>query len=227
MVFLLGTGAYAAGEEQARSITVTGTGFASVEPDRATLTMAIVARRPTLAAAQEAAADVVIQVLNMTDRMNIARDRVDTTGASVRPNYRWSQRQEAQELLGYIAERQVAIVVDDLETLGALIEGSVEAGVNQVSPPQLDSIKRKAAYRRALRVAAEDANANALQLAETLGAGLGRVISVSSDSLAPRPAARSGFNLRAMAAESDAVASYNAADLSFNATVTVTFELTD
>ncbi|MBT8088097.1 MAG: SIMPL domain-containing protein [Gammaproteobacteria bacterium] len=202
-----------------------GTGFASVAPDRATLQMSIVAREPTLAAAQEAAAAVTNKVLEMTDRMDIDRDQVDTTGASVRPDYRWNRQKEEQELRGYIAERRISVEVEDLEKLGVVVEGAVDAGVNQVSPPQLDSSKRKATYRQALSAAARDAKANALQLTDALGAELGPVISINSGSSEPRPPVPFPAGVRAMAVEADAVESYNAADLGFNAAVTVVFQL--
>ncbi len=227
VVLLLSMGMYVMAEEQARSITVDGIGFAEVEPDRATIRMSIIARDQKRAAAQKRAADVTNRVLKMTDRMDIARDQVDTTGASVRPDYRWNREKEEQELRGYVAERQIAVEIDDLEKLGVLVEGAVSSGVNQVSPPQLDSRKRRETYRRALRAAAEDAKANALQLAESLGARLGHVISINSGSNAPRPPTPHAAGVRSMAVESDAVESYNAADLRFNAIVTVVFELTE
>lgn len=226
-VLLLTMGMYVMAEEQARSITVNGIGFAEVEPDRATIRMSISARDQKRAAAQRRAADVTNRVLKMTDRMDIARDRVDTTGASVRPEYRWNRETEEQELRGYIAERQIAVQIDDLEKLGALVEGAASSGVNQVAPPQLDSRKRRETYRQALRAAAEDAKANALQLADTLGARLGHVISISSGTNAPRPPTPHAAGVRSMAVESDAIESYNAADLRFNAIVTVVFELTE
>ena len=223
-ILLLTTGTCAMAEEQLRSVTVTGTGFAEVAPDRATIRMSIVARESALAVAQKAAAGVVNNVLKMTDRMDIDRDQVDTTGASVRPNYRWNREKEEQELLGYIAERQIVVEIEDLDKLGAVVEGAVKAGVNQVSPPQLDSSERRDTYRRALRAAADDAKSNAKQLADALGANLGEVISVNAGAATPPPPVpRAG--IRAMAVESDAVESYNAADLSFNATVIVVFEL--
>lgn len=227
VILLLSIGAGAMADEQTRTITVNGTGFAEVEPDRATLQMSIVAREPTLAAAQKAAADVTNRVLKMTDRMDISRDKVDTTGASVRPDYRWNREKEEQELRGYISERQISVEIEDLEKLGDVVEGAVGAGVNQVSPPQLNSSKRKQTYRQALRVAAEDAKANAEQLANALGADLGQVISIHSGSSEPRPPVPLPRGVRAMAAESDAVESYNAADLTFNASVTVVFELAE
>ena len=226
VVLLLSMSVCVMADEKTRTITVNGTGFAEVEPDRATLQVSIIAREPTLDAAQKAAADVTNKVLKMTDRMDIDRDQIDTTGASVRPDYRWNREKEEQELRGYISERQISVEIEDLEKLGAVVEGAVGAGVNQVSPPRLDSSQRKETYRRALRAAAEDAKANALQLADALGAGLGQVISINSRSNEPRPPAPYAAGVRAMAAESDATESYNAADLSFNAAVTVVFELT-
>ena len=227
VVFLLSMGANAMADEQMRLITVNGTGTAEVEPDRATVRMSIIAREPTLDAAQGQVAKIASAVLKMTDRMDIDRDKVDTTGASVRPDYRWNRDKEEQELRGYIAERQLAVELDELDKLGAVIEGAVKAGVNQVSPPQLDSSRRKDTYRRALRVAAEDARANAEQLADTLGARLGKIINVSSGATMPRPPVPLATGARMMAAESDAAATYNPADLSFNAVVTVVFELED
>ena len=214
-------------DEKTQTITVNGTGFAKVAPDRATLQMSIVAREPTLAAAQKAAADVTSKVLKMTDRMDIDRDRVDTTAASVRADYRWNREKEEQELRGYIAERQIVVEIEDLEKLGALVEGAVGSGVNQVSPPRLDSNKRRETYRLALRAAAQDAKANASQLADALGARLGPVVSIDTRTNEPRPPVPYAANVRSMAAESDAVESYNAADLSFNAEVTVVFQLAE
>ena len=227
VVLLLSMAANVMADKQTRTITVNGTAFAEVEPDRATLQMSIVAREPTLAAAQRATAAVTQNVLKMTDRMDIDRDQVDTTGVSVRPDYRWNREKEEQELRGYIAERRISVEIVDLEKLGAVVEGAVNAGVNQVTPPQLDSSKRKETYRKALRAAAKDAKANASQLAETLGAGLGQVVSVNTGSSALQPPVPRMAGVRAMAADAGAAESYNPADLRFDATVTVVFELTD
>ncbi|HNP66083.1 MAG TPA: SIMPL domain-containing protein [Woeseiaceae bacterium] len=227
VILFLSIGANAMAEGQTGTITVNGTGFAEVAPDRATLQMSIVAREPTLAAAQKAAADVTNKVLKMLDRVGIERNKIDTTGASVRPDYRWNREAEEQELRGYISERQITVEIEDLEKLGQVVEGAVDAGVNQVSPPRLDSSQRKATYRKALRAAAEDARHNAEQLADALGASIGDVVSIQSGSDQPRPPVPYATNMRAMAADSGAAESYNAADLSFNAAVTVVFELKD
>jgi len=227
IVFLLSISALATADEPVRSITVNGTGTAEIEPDRATIRMSIVARDKEVAVAQEAAAEVSNRVLRMARRQGVDRDDIDTTGASVRPEYRWNQDENRQELLGYIAERQMIVRIDDLETLGTIIEGAVSAGVNQVSPPVLDSSRRKDAYREALRAAAEDAEANAEVLAKSLDADLGDVISINAGANTPQPPMPHRAAVYNMAASADQAESYNAADLSFTAHVTVVFELDD
>ena len=214
--------------ERVRSITVGGSGYAEAAPDRAIVSMSIVARASAVPDAQKEAAEVGGKVLALTRRLGIDRDRVDTTGASVRPDYRWNRETNDQELAGYIAERRVTVRLDDLEKLGALIEGAVEAGVNQVAPPVLDSSERKAAHRDALRAAAEDARANAEALAATLGVRLGGPISIVSGTDRPAfPLSQRGFAIAAAPATAEAAETYNAADLRFDARVTVVFEIAE
>lgn len=211
-------------QTEAGTITVSGTGSAKAIPDRASVQMSIVARSATVSEAQSAAADVTAKVLEMTDDLDIDRDAVDTTGSSVQPDYRWNREREEQELRGYIAERQIRVELHDLEKLGELVEGAVRVGVNQVSPPQLDSSKRRDAYREALDAAAQDARANARQLATSLGATLGAVLQITtlSQPTPPMPYART---MAVDAMEASAPQTYNAASLDFDATITAVFEI--
>jgi uncharacterized protein YggE len=116
------------------------------------------------------------------------------------------------------------VEVDDLDKLGKLVEGAVAAGVNQVSPPQLDSSRRDALHREALAMAAKDARANADVLAKTLGAKLGDPISIADSRPAPQPPVPYA-RMATAAMESDSAATYSAGDLRFSATVTVVFDL--
>jgi uncharacterized protein YggE len=225
---LLMASSIAFADNEPRTVAVNGSGFAEVQPDSAIVRMSIVARSETVAAAQREAADVSARLLALTDKLKINRKYVDSTGASVRADYRWNRQKEEQELRGYIAERQISVDVRDLDQLGELVEGAVGTGVNQVSPPQLKSSKDRDAYRDALANAAEDARANAAQLAATLGVKLGPVLSINAGStVAPRPMLQG----RAMAMQADMAESapetYNAGQLSYNATVSAIFELLD
>ena len=221
--FLFLASACTIADDTAQTISVSGNGLVSALPDRATVHMSIESRAKELDAAQAGASKVTAAVLALTDKLDIERKKVDTTGATVRPDYRWNRQTEQQELRGYIATRQMIVSVDELDILGKLVEGAVGAGVNQVSPPQLDSSERKAKHREALALAAKDARASAEVLAGALGVKLGNPISIRDSSAAVRPPAPQVRMAAAM--ESDAAATYNAGDLTFSATVSVVFEL--
>lgn len=212
-------------EDIPQTVSVSGKGMVNAEPDRAIVQMTIISRSKELNAAQAGAAKVTEAVLALVDKLDIKRNKVDTTGANVRPDYRWNREREEQELRGYIADRQMSVRVDDLDKLGKLVEGAIGAGVNQVSPPRLDSSRRAELHREALAAAAKDARANAQVLAKTLGASLGDPISISDSNISTVPPGPQLRNMAASAMESDASSTYNAGDLTFSATVNVIFQL--
>jgi uncharacterized protein YggE len=225
LLILLCIGVDVVAEEPTRSVTVNGIGAATATADRATLRMSIVARDPEVANAQAKAGEVTANVLKLTDQLEIERDKVDTTAASVRPDYQYDRDSNQQTLRGYIAERQMRIDLDDLEKLGLLTEGAVTAGVNQVMPPELDSSERRDAHRRALRAAAEDARANARELADTLGVTLGDVITISTAAPPFQPGPQMRTYAVGAAADAETAATYDPGQLHFAATVTAVFAL--
>ena len=229
ILLVLATGVVSAAGDSARTISVSGTGSVELAPDKATLVLSIVAREADVETAQSKAAEVTARVLALADDLNIERNFVDTTSASVRPDYRWNRDSEEQELRGYIAERQMRIEVRDLEQLGVVIERAVKAGVNQVMPPQLDSSNRRDAYRDALDKAALDAKETATRLAASLDLKLGSAIRVDAGSNIRPPVPMFGGRQVAMAMSDEAAApeTYNAADMKVSATISVVFELVD
>lgn len=220
------TGSVAATETE-RTVTVSGNGSVTVAPDIARLQLAIVERSPSVTSAQAAAASVTERVLALLDKLRIDRKYVNTTSASVQPDYRWNQVKEQQELVGYIAQRDIQVELRDLDKLGELIEGAVKAGVNQMQPPILDSSKRRDAYRESLSLAAADARANAGTLAEALGAKLGKIVTINAVEGGP-PMPMPMMSMKAdMAMAEGAPQTYNAGELRFEAMATAVFALTD
>ena len=208
-----------------RTISVSGIGSVETPPDRASLSLSIVAREPTVAAAQERAAEVTAAVLALASDMDIPENQVDTMSATVRPNYRWNRDTDTQELLGYIASREMRIELHDLDKVGTVVERAVEAGVNQVSAPQLSSSVARDAYRDALEKAAEDARLNAQRLAATLGLRLGKAIQVGAG--APTQPPRPVQQMDEVVAMSARAETYSAGDLTVSARIEVVFEASD
>ncbi|MFQ5634500.1 MAG: SIMPL domain-containing protein [Gammaproteobacteria bacterium] len=213
--------------EPSRTVAVDGRGFAAVRPDMARLTLAVEERDASLSVAQEHVAGVAAAVLRLLGDLGIDERRINSTGATVQPDYRWNHQTEKQELLGYIVQRRFDVELRKLDVLGALIDGAVRAGVNRVSPPVLDSTRRRDARREALAAAAEDARRNAEALAGTLGVRLGPVMQINAGSPKPmpQPVARAGMAQLGLA-EAGA-ATYNPGDMRVEARVGAVFALLD
>lgn len=212
-----------ADEAPPRQVNVTGSASLTATPDRALVSLGIQARNPSLEAARERVATVAGDFLALTRKLGIPEKRVQTTGLSMRPEYRWDPKGREQQFTGYFVQRSLTVELEDLDLLGKLIEGAVDAGVNEVSPPQLDSSRRKELHREALALAAKDARANAQVLADTLDARLGPVRQISASDMGRPPMP---MQARAMMAESaDAAGSYQAGDIRFDARVNVSFDL--
>lgn len=213
--------------ERPRSITVVGTGTAVGEPDKARVQLTVQKSNPVMDKARADAVAVVEKFLALTKKLGIDPKKVRTTSAVVNPEYRWEQQDNRQILTGYMVQRQLDVEVTDLDKLGALIEGAVDAGVNNVSPPMLESSKSRDLNRQALAAAAKDAEANARAIAESLGVKLGTLRELTAgDATPPPPPMPVPMMKAAMAEAADSGATtYTPGSLEFEARVNATFDV--
>ena len=148
-------------EPRPRTVTVSGMAEVSAEPDIARVTLGVESRKPTMEAARAEVAATVDRVLALARELKIDPKQVNATRVQVQPEYRWNENDRERVLLGYVVSRQVEVELKDLDKLGALLERAVDAGVNQVGDPMLDSSRRKDLEREAMTKAVEDARLNA------------------------------------------------------------------
>lgn len=209
-----------------RTVSVGGSGEVSAQPDMARVTLGVESRKPTMAAARSEVAATVERVLALTRSLKIDPKLVDSTRLQVSPDYIWNEKDRKQVLQGYVVSRQIGVTVKDLEQLGPLLEKAVDAGVNQVGDPQLDSSRRKELEREAMAKAVQDARLNADTLATAAGVRLGPVRSLNGQSNAmPIPM----YKGRAVAMAADVAAAppetYQAAEMKFSASVSAEYDL--
>jgi uncharacterized protein YggE len=223
---LLGSSMAALADQQPRTISVSGTGTVDAVPDIARLRLAVQRRDLNMQAARDATVKVSRDFIALCGRMGIKESKVRTAGLTIQPEYRWDQKQGLQVFTGYFVQRQLEVELNDLDKLGELIEGAVNAGVNEVSPPELDNSQRRELARQALAAAATDARSNAQRIADTLGVKLGALRTIDAHSSQPPPPGPM-LRMAAMAAESDggAAASYTPGEISVDAQVSATFDV--
>jgi hypothetical protein len=216
--------ALAADDARPRTVNVSGMGEVAAEPDLARVTLGVEARKPTLAEARAEVTATVERVIKLTRDLRIDPKHVNATRVQVQPEYNWNPKDRKRVLLGYVVLRQVQVELRDLEQLGPLLERAVDAGVNQLGDPALDSSRRKELEREAMTRAVQDARLNAEALAGAAGVRLGPVRSLNgAASSPPMPM------FRAQAAMADAAstpeASYQPGEMKFSASVNAEYDL--
>jgi uncharacterized protein YggE len=226
LALLLAPLAVLADNDRPRTVSVSGIGEVAAEPDLAHVTLGVEARRPTMAEARAEVAKTVDRVLALTRDLKIDPKLVNATRLQVQPEYSWNDKDRQRVLLGYVVSRQVQVELRDLEQLGPLLERAVDAGVNQVNDPVLDSSKRKSLEREAMAKAVEDARLNAETLAKAAGVRLGPVRMLNGSSSAPpMPMYRRGPMVMADAAAAPPAETYQPGEMKFSATVNAEYDL--
>lgn len=207
-----------------RTVIVSGSGEVAAEPDLAHVTLGVEAREPTLDEARTRVAATVERVLGLTRELRIDPKFVSATRVQIQPEYSWNDQDRKRVLLGYLVSRQVHVELRDLEQLGALLERAVDAGVNQMGDPALDSSRRKELEREAMSRAVEDARLNAEALAGAAGVRLGPVRSLNgAASSPPMPMFRAQVAMADAAAAPEA--SYQPGEMKFSASVNAEYDL--
>lgn len=207
-----------------RTVNVSGLGEVAAEPDLARITLGVEARKPTLAEARTEVNATIERVLKLTRDLRIDPKHVNATRVQVQPEYNWNPKDRKRVLLGYVVSRQVQVELRDLEQLGALLERAVDAGVNQMGDPALDSSRRKELEREAMSRAVQDARLNAEALAGAAGVRLGPVRSLNgAASSPPMPMFRAQVAMADAAAAPEA--SYQPGAMKFSASVNAEYDL--
>ena len=212
--------------EMPRTISVSGTGTVDATPDIARLSLAVQRRDARMQVARDETVKVSKAFLSLCTKLGIKESKIRTSGLTIQPEYRWDEKENKQIFTGYFVQRQLQVEINDLDKLGNVIEGAIDAGVNEVSPPQLDSSKKKELNRDALAAATADAQANAERIATTLGVKLGPVRTVVAGGSMPPPMPMQEMRVSAMAMDGAAQKSnYVPGEISFESRVDATFDV--
>lgn len=212
-------------DDATHRISVTGIGEVSAAPDKATISVSIEARAKRMKDAREQVSSVVGRALAVTDALEIDRKYVNTSASTIRPEYRYHDGKRSFE--GYYVSRQVLIDLRDLDNIGPLTEKLLDAGINNVSPPNLGSTKAADLKREALKRAIADAKLNAEIIADALGQKLGKALQVNAHSNHHRPVPQP-MMMKAAFAEADSAApanGYETGEIRFSANVNASFAI--
>ena len=158
-------------------------------PDVATIRAGVVAQAPTAAAALADQANRMARVLAALKKAGIAPRDIATAQVGLSPQYRYADNQPPV-VTGYQATNSVAVRFRDIGRAGAILDGLVAAGANQIDGPELSVDQPEAALDEARTQAIGRARARAELYARAAGLHVRRIVSISEgavETAGPRP----------------------------------------
>ncbi len=209
---------------QPPSITVTATGSVQIQPDQATLQLAV---ETTAKDAKDAASSNAAKMQRVTQalrRLGVPADHVRTVGYDLSPQYADTRRSEEPDtagprITGYRAANVLVVTLDDLSKVGQAIDSGIDAGANRVASLEFGAKDPAPSRLEALRQAMSSARAQAQAMAEAAGETLGGLLNASTGE-GPRPIAYARAESMAPMAQKTPI---EAGELTVTATVVATF----
>ena len=164
-----------------RTISVTGTASAVLDPDILTIELGVETQASTAMAALAENSALMEDVFEALREAELSDGDASTSRLEVYPVYDYEQ--DDPVLIGYMAVNTVSVNTDMLDAAGAIIDGVVKAGANRVDYVSfgLSPERMGEARDQLIESAVLDARAKADLALEPLGYGVIGVKSVNLD----------------------------------------------
>lgn len=159
------------------TITVTGTGRVSIEPDVADLRLGVSAARPTVSAARAEAASLMTAIIKAVASGGVDRRDIRTSLVSVQPRYDYRDG-TPPVVVGYEFTNVVEATIRDLTRVGEVIDGALGAGATSLDGLSFRVDDPRPTERRARLGAMTNARARADVLAEAAGLSITGVVDI-------------------------------------------------
>jgi uncharacterized protein len=175
--------------DQLRTITVSGSGFISIVPDRVVFVVGVSTQAGTAEQAMEENNQRMQALIDTLLGAGVSQADIQTQSISLFPQYASEPQpsSEEREITGYVAINTVRVESGDIDAVGTLLDAAVGAGGNTIHSVAFEISNPAQALDEARQMAWDNARHKARQLAGLAGVPLGPVISVTEYSASPRP----------------------------------------
>lgn len=212
----------------AETISVSGTGRITVDPDEAEVYIRIVTEADDAKDAQNENADIAADVRNALKNRGIKDDDMETSSYNLYPKTSYNRETGESEIYGYTVRHTLKITTKDIKGTGDLVDAAVASGANGLDRVsfQLSDELRDEAYNDALEEASAIAKEKAVSIANALSVSLGEITSVSESGVSYTPY-RYAVAEKAMAGADEELAPtvISPQDIEVSATVGIAYEI--
>ncbi|WDF93199.1 SIMPL domain-containing protein [Aeromonas dhakensis] len=187
---------------QAPHLVVSGYAEQKAEPDMLTLNVSVTALEKQGIKAKQQVDGKVAAFFGQLEGLGIKRTDVEAGNLVISPEYQYPQNKKP-ELVGYRAQRQLAVKLYQLDKLSELMDTALKAGLESVSQIEYGLKTPQAMKEQARLGAVEDARSKAESLAKAFGMKLGKVYSVEYCNNTPMPIYSRALKAAAMSPAAD------------------------
>lgn len=147
-------------------LSVEGNGSIMVAPDLGVIFLGVISENTKLAAAQEQNNEKMNKVISSLLKLGIKEKDIKTENYSVDPQYDFVDGK--QVFRGYRVSNNLRITVQDMKSIGAVIDTAIENGANVVYNVNFSIADKDIYYKKALSLALINAVEKAKSIEKTL-----------------------------------------------------------
>jgi uncharacterized protein YggE len=170
--------AAALGTEPRPSVTVSGNGKVIYVPDIGYIQVGVSSEGWTASEAWQKNEEIVKKIFAALRKLGVEEKDLKTTNLNVQPRYLYKPNEEPK-FLGYTASYDLHVTVRNLDRMGALLDGMVDAGANRNMNISFGCSKLDELIDDARAKAVADARKKANLYVTGAGARLGDVLGIS------------------------------------------------
>jgi len=207
------------------TISVTGTGHATLTPDRFSFSAGVQTTAPTVEEAVNQNNAKMQNVIAALKKAGATDQEIRTANFSIYPQQVYEQGQPPR-VVGYQAANSVVVTKKDISAAGRLLQVALNAGANETSGLSFEVADSSRGRDLGLRAAFDDAHAKAALLAQAAGRTLGRAMTIiEGAAVTPPPPRPMPVGVMAARAEAVSMVPVESGSRELTYTVSVTFEM--
>jgi len=167
------------GNQNIRSLNVSGTGRVTLVPDIATINIGVRTESEKVTGALDGNTAQANAISKVLQDLGVEEKDIQTSNFNVYPTERYDPMTGQVEGRYFVVENTVNVTVRNLSSLGEVLSAVVEAGANTIYGITFNVDDRNAAVAEARQLAIADAQTKAQTIAEVAGVQLGELISIN------------------------------------------------
>lgn len=208
-------------EPPMRTITVSGTGMLTLEPDLAYIYIGIQTQDASASTAMAENTTKAQALISAIKSFEVEAKDIQTSNFSISPQPIYDDKYNVIDYT-YMVQNTLHVTVRDLAQLGSLLDAAFQAGANTIHSISFDIGDRTGAVSQARLAAVENARQQADELAAATGVRIGDVQTISYyDST---PSIVQYVEVRAMADSASSVP-IESGSMEISTTVTIVYEI--